>query len=161
MPNPWVIVGALALVIGSYFYGHHTGVQVTKADWEKEKATAAIEAGKALDKANKEVREFERLLAKAQNKVEKVYVDKVRTVEVERNSLSAAARNYGLFIDTACPDSSNALSGTTPSASSDHGATKARLSGTTADALITLAANADEVTNQLTACQEILREERK
>jgi len=161
MPNPWILVGAAALVIGSYFYGHHTGVQVTKADWEAEKATAAIEAGKALDKANKEVREFEHLLAKTQNKVEKVYVDKVRTVEVERKQFADVARTYGLFIDTACSDSSNAVSGIAPSASSDNGGTKARLSGATADALITIAADADEVTNQLTACQEILRNERE
>ena len=42
MPNPYVIIGALVFAICSYFYGHHTGVQVTKAEWEAEKATAAI-----------------------------------------------------------------------------------------------------------------------
>jgi hypothetical protein len=161
MPNPWVIVGALALVIGAFLSGYRTGVQVTKADWEAEKATAAIEAGKVLAAQQAKVTQFEHLLANTQNKVEKVYVDKVRTVEVERNSLSATARNYGLFIDTACPDSSNALSGTASSASSDHGTQKARLSGATADALIAFAANADEIASQLTACQEILRNERE
>jgi hypothetical protein len=161
MPNPWVIVGALALVVGSYFYGHHTGVQVTKADWEAEKAAAAIEAGKVLAKANQEVRELEHLLANTQTRVEKVYVDKVREVQVERNSLSATARNDGLFIDAACPDSSNAVPSPAASPSGDHGGTKARLSGEAAEALIAIAADADEVVNQLTACQEILRNERE
>jgi hypothetical protein len=161
MPNPYVIVGALVLVICSYFYGHHTGVQVTKADWEAEKATAAIEAGKALDKANQEVRELEHLLANTQTKVEKVYVDKIREVQVERNSLSATARDVGLFIDAACPDNSNALPSAAPSPGSDNGTTKARLSGATAEALIAIAADADEVANQLNACQEILRNERE
>lgn len=161
MPNPWMIVGVLVLVIGAYFYGHHTGVKVTKADWEAEKATAAIDAGKVLDKANKEVRELEHLLANKQNKVEKVYVDKIREVQIERNSLSAAASNGGLFIDTSCSDNSNPVSGTASSASSDHGGTKARLSRETADALIAIAADADEIANQLTACQMILKEERK
>jgi hypothetical protein len=161
MPNPYVIIGALVLIIGSYFYGHHTGVAVTKADWEAEKATAAIEAGKALDKANKEVRELEHLLANTQNRVEKVYVDKIREVQVERNSLSVTARNSGLFIDAACPDSSNAVPSATPGSGSDHGTAKARLSGATAEALIAIAADADEITNQLTACQEILRNERE
>jgi hypothetical protein len=156
-----MIVGALVLVIGAYFYGHHTGVEVTRADWEAEKATAAIDAGKALDKANKEVREFEHLLANKQNKVEKVYVDKIREVQVDRDSLSAAASNGGLFIDTTCSDSSNPVSGTASSASGDNGTTKARLSRETADALIAIAADADEITNQLTACQMILEEERK
>ena len=161
MPNPWVLVGAFALVICSYFYGHYTGVKVTKADWEAEKATAAIEAGKALDKANQEVRELEHLLANKQTRVEKVYVDKVREVQVERNSLSATARNDGLFIDAACPDSSNAVPSPAASPSGDHGGTKARLSGEAAEALIAIAADADEVVNQLTACQEILRNERE
>jgi hypothetical protein len=161
MPSPWVIVGALALIISSYFYGHHTGVQVTKAEWEAEKATAAIEAGRVLDKANKEVRELEHLLANTQNRVEKVYVDKVREVQVERNSLSSAARNDGLFIDASCPDNSNAVSSPAPSPGSDHGGKKARLSGEAAEALIAIAADADEITHQLTACQEILRNERE
>lgn len=161
MPNPYVIVGALALVICSYFYGHHTGVQVTKADWEAEKAAAAIEAGKVLAAEQAKVVELEHLLANAQTKVEKVYVEKIRTVEVEKRQLIDVARTDGLFIDAACPDSSNALPSATPSASSDHGGTKARLSGEAAEALITIAADADEIVHQLTACQEILRNERE
>ena len=161
MPNPWIIIGALVLVIGAYFYGHHTGVQVTKADWEAEKATAAVDAANTLAKANQEVRALEQLLANKQNKVEKIYVDKIREVQVERNSLSATARDGGLFIDAACSDNSNAVSNTAASPSSDHGGTKTRLSSATADALIAIAADADEIVNQLTACQTILKEERK
>ena len=161
MPNPYVIIGALILVICSYFYGHHTGVEVTKADWEAEKATAAIEAGKVLDKANKEVRALEHLLANTQNKVEKVYVDKVRTVEVERNRLVDTARTDGLFINASCPDNSNAMPSASPNPGSDHGGKKARLSGEAAEALIAIAADADEITHQLNACQEILRNERE
>ena len=161
MPNPYVIVGALVLVICSYFYGHHTGVQVTKADWEAEKAAMAIEAGRVLAAEQAKVREFEHLLANTQNKVEKVYVDKIRTVEVERQQLVDVARTDGLFIDAACPDNSNPVPSATPSAGSDHGRTKARLSGEAAEALIAIAADADEITHQLTACQEILRLERE
>jgi hypothetical protein len=161
MPNPWIIIGALVLVIGAYFYGHHTGVQVTKADWEAEKATAAVEAANTLAKANQEVRELEHLLANTQTKVEKVYVDKIREVQVERNSLSATARDVGLFIDAACSDNSNAVSGSATSPSSDNGGKKARLSGEAAEALITIAADADEIVYQLKACQEILRNERE
>jgi len=161
MPNPYVIVGALVLVICSYFYGHHTGVQVTKADWEKEKAAAAIEAGKVLAAEQAKVAEYEHLLANTQNRVEKVYVDKVRTVEVERTKLVNTARTDGLFIDAACPDHSNAVPSASPSTSSDHGGTKARLSGEAAEALIAIAADADEIAHQLKACQEILRNERE
>jgi hypothetical protein len=48
-----------------------------------------------------------------------------------------------------------------PSPSSDHGGTKARLSGEAAEALIAIAADADEIVHQLKSCQEILRSERE
>jgi hypothetical protein len=161
MPNPYVIIGALVFAICSYFYGHHTGVQVTKAEWEAEKLVAAADAAKILKAEQDKVREFEHLLANTQNKVEKVYVDKVRTVEVERKQLANVARTDGLFIDAACPDNSNAVPSAAPSPSSDNGGKKARLSGEAAEALIAIAADADEITHQLTACQEILRLERE
>ena len=161
MPNPYVIVGALVLVICSYFYGHHTGVAVTKADWEAEKAVAAAEAAKILKAEQDKVTEYEHLLANTQNRVEKVYVDKIRTVEVVRDKLIDTARTDGLFIDAACPDRSNPVPSAAASTSSDHGGTKARLSGEAAEALIAIAADADEITHQLTACQEILRNERE
>lgn len=161
MPNPYVIIGALVFAICSYFYGHHTGVQVTKAEWEAEKLVAAADAAKILKAEQDKVREFEHLLANTQNKVEKVYVDKIRTVEVERKQLVDVARTDGLFIDAACPDRSNAVPSAAPSPGSDNGRTKARLSGETAEALIAIAADADEITHQLTACQEILRNERE
>jgi hypothetical protein len=161
MPNPWVIVGVFALVIGSYFYGNHVGVQMTKAEWEAEKAALAIEAGKVLAAEQNKVREFEHLLANTQNRVEKVYVEKIRTVEVESQRLVDIARTDGLFINATCSDNSNAMPGAAASPGGDHGGTKARLSGETAEALIAIAADADEITHQLTACQEILRNERE
>jgi hypothetical protein len=161
MTNPWAIVGVFVLVIGAYFYGHRTGVQVTKAEWEAEKATAAVEAAKVLKAEQDKVREYEHLLANTQTKVEKVYVEKIRTVEVEKKQLVDIARSDGLFIDAACPDSSNPVPGAAASPGGDHGETKARLSGEAAEALIAIAADADEITHQLTACQEILRNERE
>ena len=161
MPNPYVIIGALVFAICSYFYGHHTGVQVTKAEWEAEKLVAAADAARILKAEQDKVREYEHLLANTQNRVEKVYVDKIRTVEVVRDKFIDTARTDGLFIDAACPDRSNAVPSAATSPSSDHGGTKARLSGEAAEALIAIAADADEITHQLTACQEILRNERE
>ena len=161
MPNPYVIIGALVFAICSYFYGHHTGVQVTKAEWEAEKLVAAADAARILKAEQDKVREYEHLLANTQNRVEKVYVDKIRTVEVVRDKLIDTARTDGLFIDAACPDRSNAVPSAATSPGSDHGGAKARLSGEAAEALIAIAADADEITHQLTACQEILRNERE
>jgi hypothetical protein len=161
MPNPWIILGAVAFAIAAYFYGHYEGGHAVTAQWEAEKSQANAQAAQVLQEANARVLEAERALAVRQVKVEKVYVEKIKEVEVERNSLSATARNDGLFIDAACPDSGGELSGAATGPGGDHGGTKARLSGEAADALIALAADADEVVHQLQACQAILIEERK
>jgi hypothetical protein len=161
MLNPWAIVGALVLVIGAFFYGRHTGAQATRADWEAEKVRLAADAAQALAKANQEVRELEQLLANTQTKVEKVYVDKVREVQVVKTEFIDVARSGGLFIDAQCPDRNDPLPSAATSSSSDHGKTKARLSAEAAEALIAIAADADEIVHQLTACQAILRDERE
>ena len=161
MLNPWMLVGALVLVICSYFFGHHTGVQVTKAGWEAEKAEMAIEAGEVLAAEQAKVTQFEHLLANTQNKVEKVYVEKVRVVEVEKKQLIDRSRTDGLFIDAACQDNSRPVPGAAPGASSDNGTQKARLSREATDALISIAADADTIVYQLIACQDILRDERE
>lgn len=161
MPNPWLLVGAAALVICSFFYGRHTGVQVTKADWEAEKAALAVEAANTLAKAQAEVAEVERLLAAKQNKVERVYVDRIKTVEDDSQRLSDISKSDGLFISASCPDNSNTMPSAASSASGDNAGTKARLSGEAAEALIAIAADADRIVHQLTACQKILEAERQ
>lgn len=161
MINPWFIAGGAALVVGSYFYGYSTGYDIAKSAWESEKAAAIKDTMDQVLAANDKVRSLEQALATKQNKVEKVYVDKIRTVEVERKQLADIARSDGLFIAATCPDNSGSVSNTATSASSRNGAEKARLSAEAADALISLAADADRIVNQLTACQEILSSERE
>lgn len=161
MINPWVIAGGAALVVGSYFYGFSTGYEIAKSAWESEKVAAIKDTMDKVLAANDKVRSLEQALATKQNKVERVYVDKIRTVEVERKQLTDIARSDGLFIDAKCPDNSPSVSNTAPGSSGGNGAEKARLSAEAADALISLAADADRVVNQLTACQAILEAERQ
>lgn len=161
MLNPWAIAGALALIIGAFFYGRHTGVQVTRANWGAEKVRMAADAAQALADANQQTRELEQLLANTQTKVEKVYVDKVREVQVVKTEFTDVARSGGLFIDAQCPDRNDPLPSVAASPGSDHGGAKARLSAEAAEALIAIAADADEIVYQLTACQVILSDERE
>ena len=53
MPNPWMILGAIAVAVSAYFYGHHAGyvqnwLKVLKDD-SKAIFTAASQASKAAD----------------------------------------------------------------------------------------------------------------
>lgn len=161
MINPWVIVGGLIIVAGSYLYGYSTGIDVTKSKWESEKAIATKEALDQVITANDKVRSLEHKLANSQNKVEKVYVDKIKTVEIDRSVLSDINKSDGLFINATCADNSNAVSSTSPSASVNNAEQRARLSKEAAESLIAIAAEADAITHQLKACQQILRDERE
>lgn len=160
MPNPWMILGALAFAIAAYFYGHHEGGNAVTAQWEVEKSQANQQAAQALQESNARALEAERALAKKQVKVEKIYVEKTREVEVVRDQLVDVARTGGLFIDAACSNGSGQLSGAATGGGGNHGREKARLSNEAAEALVAIAADADKVVQQLTACQSILNEER-
>lgn len=161
MPNPWMILGAVVFAIAAYFYGHQQGGNAVRVEWEVEKSQANAQAAEVLQQANAKTRAVEQALAQSQVKVEKIYVEKVREVQVVRDELSDVARNGGLFIDAACPDGSGQLSSPATGAGGNHGGAKARLSGEAAEALVSIAADADEIVLQLQACQAILNEERK
>lgn len=160
MPNPWMILGALAVVIAAYFYGHHEGGNAVTAQWEIEKSQANQQSAEVLQQANARALDAERALAKKQVKMEKIYVENVREVEVVRDQLVNVAHTDGLFIDATCSDSSGKLPGVATSAGGNYGTTKARLSESTAEALINIAADGDKIVQQLTACQSVLNEER-
>lgn len=161
MINPWVIVGGLIIVVGSYFYGYSTGIDVIKSKWESEKAIATKEALDQVILANEKVRLLEHKLADSQNKVEKVYVDKIKTVEIDRSVLSSINKSDGLFINASCPDNSGTVPSTSSSTSVNNAEQRARLSKEAAESLISIASEADAITHQLKACQQILRDERE
>jgi len=161
MINPWLLVGSGVLIIASYFYGYSTGYDVSKSEWEAEKSIATKEAMDNMIAATDKVKSLEQQLATKQNKVEKIYVNKIRTVEVESKRITDIARNNGLFVNASCADSSNPLPDSASGSSSSNGTKKARLSREASEALISIAADADTIIHQLTACQAILEAERQ
>ena len=56
IPNPWIILGAILFLIGTYFYGHHSGW--TKRDLEMQAEIA---------KANEQAREVEHVMTEKVN----------------------------------------------------------------------------------------------
>jgi len=161
MINPWLLVSSGVLIIASYFYGYSTGYDVSKSAGEAEKSIATKEAMDNMIAATDKVKSLEQQLATKQNKVEKVYVNKIRTVEVESKRITDIARNNGLFVNASCANNSNPLPDSASGSSSSNGTQKARLSREASEALISIAADADTIVHQLTACQAILEAERQ
>ena len=161
MVNPWMWVGALLVVIGAYFYGHSEGADSTLAKWNAEKAELNAQALSDLQVAHARVKEVEKemdgRLQVANNKYLKVIKEK-------KNAEAAAidrAGSGGLFINAKCEGGADPLSGATGLTVGSHGTKRVELPRADGEFLIRLAAEADRVAEQLSACQAVLKEERK
>ena len=161
MINPWVIVGALLAVVGAYFYGHSNGADSVQAKWNAEKAELNAKALSELEAAHARTKEVEKemsgRLQTATNKYVKVLKEKK---DAEAAAIGRASAG-GLFIDASCEGSADAVSGTASGTGGSDGAQRVELSRASGEFLVRLAAEADRVTEQLTACQGILIEERR
>lgn len=163
MPNPWVIVGMLALAIGAYFYGHDQGGKEVLAQWNAEKAEANAQAAKVLGEERAKAAAKEQAQAANFRVAEARLLRETKKVQDEKAALMATARTDGLFVNVepaACSDGSGSVSGATSGSGNSDGRTRARLPDSTAEGLIQLAADADEVVVQLQTCQQILKAER-
>ena len=163
MPNPWVIVGMLVLIISSYFYGHNQGGQEMLAVWNAEKAEANAQATQTLEAERAKAAAKEKIQAANFRVAEARLLRETKKVQDEKAALINTARTDGLFVNidaTACTDSSSSMPSVTGSTGSGDGRTRARLPDSIAEGLIGIAADADEVVIQLQTCQQILKAER-
>jgi hypothetical protein len=162
MPSPWVLLGALALSIAAYFYGHTQGEAVVQAQWQAEKAEANAQAAIAINKAQEAARATERYQAQKFQQVEAKLLEENRKVQNEKNDLLAAARAGVLRVPGAkSANNSSGMPETAARASSDQPETVCYLPEEFVRSLANEAERADQITLQLTACQMILEEERK
>jgi len=162
MPSPWVLLGALALSIAAYFYGHQQGEAVVQAQWQAEKAEANAQAALAINKAQEAARATERRQAQQFQQVEVKLLEENRKVQNEKDSLLAAARNGGLRLPgTKSANSNSGMPEASSCACGNQPETICYLPEEFVEHLATEAERADQIVYQLTACQMILEEERK
>jgi hypothetical protein len=127
LPNPWVLLGALALIVSSYFYGHHEGYA------QKEGEDAIVIGHKnqqmsdAKEKADAELKQAQDKLAATQ----KQYRDAIRS------------GNERLYVRIATP---------VGCASTGDSTTSAQLDPTFADALVSITDDGDKAITDLNAC---------
>ena len=157
MPNPWLILGALAACLGSYFYGHHKG-------WWERDAEMQIEIARKNEEARvKENQMVESLTAKDQE-LRKAN-DVVTQKQVDLNRLIAAGR-------VRLPASSCVqATASSPVASGDRTEARSepdRQTDAASDAeretlrlIAQIAADGDKAINQLNACIDAYEAVRK
>lgn len=125
MPNPWMILGAIAVAFSAYFYGHHAGYA------QKEAEDSALIAQK-----NDEMRKAKDEQDAKDNEVKQEFETKLSGILSSRPRLYVPVTSKG---------------GCAPSATND-GQARAELDGQTAEDLIRLVAEGDRAIIDLNSC---------
>ena len=163
MPSPWFLLLMAILVAGTYVAGRHDGAKINEAVWQKREAEINGKQADLIAKANQAVRDEEHRRVTDINNVAADYEDKLKgkdnALQTALNSLKSGG---GLFLHTACPaPSGDTKGGVATSPRIDNGSARVQFPETDARFLLGLASEADRNTAQLTACQALIKADRK
>jgi hypothetical protein len=125
MPNPWMILGAIALAVSAYFYGHHEG-------YAQKETEDALEIARLNGVMNKQ-------------KDEQDAKDATVKQEFETKLSGIIASRPRLFV----PVTSK---GGCSTSASNNGQERAELDGQTVEDLIRLVAEGDRAIIELNSC---------
>lgn len=148
LPNPWLILGALAACVGSYFYGHHKG-------WWERDAEMQIE----IARKNEESRAKEQQMAAKLNESSTKLMEANNALDEKSSALDRAIRAGRVRLPAASCVQAPASA---PAAAGDRPETRSQPDGQTDEALAAeretlrliaqIAADGDRAINQLNAC---------
>ena len=155
----WAAI-ALAVAVAFSMGWRINGWRIQSA-WDAEKAALNAEAARQIQEATDRVLSAERDAAKRVTAVSAKYQTTLKEKQREEAAAIDRARTDGLYLNARCEDATGAVPSTSESSSGRHGEARVRLPDATAEALLQLAAEADRVAEQLTACQHFIEEERK
>jgi hypothetical protein len=149
MPNPWLILGAISVCVGTYFYGHHAG-------WAERDQEMQLE----IARKNEESREKERQLSE-QLSTQNVKLKEVNNVLDQKQSALDRAIRAGRVRITA-PTSCVSAPQNPPAPGGDRPETRSqpdRQADAPSDAeretlrlIAQIVADGDRAINQLNAC---------
>jgi hypothetical protein len=163
--NPWLIVGMLVAVMSAFFYGREVGEDSANAAWAAREVVQLAAMNKKIQDLQTAARDKEQVHAMAVNLLSATYEGERNALKVETTRLRAAVRSGELRLrdrHAAREQSCGSPSGETGTAASQRdGGAGAYLSAEASEFLLELTGEADEVVRQLTACQQVLVEDRK
>lgn len=168
MFNPYVILAALGIwlasLLGVGVWQHKAGVNSVNAAWqakytkEVENTAAQIQTLQNAARATEQAKAAELTALAATYEQEKQNAKrKTDTVITDLRSGAVKLRDPGAY---SLLSDCSACAGTTPASRLGNGETGTELSATTSEFLVTLTGEADEVVQQLTACQAVIEADR-
>ena len=157
IPNPWIILGVIIFVIGTYFYGHHSG-------WEERD----LEMQSEIAKKNEEAREVERNMTEKVNQTAIKLQEANSEITQKQSALDRAIRAGRVRISTASCLQTSSNSSAAPGNRDQAGSQSDSAANGPSDAeratlaaIAEIIAQGDRNTAQLNACitaYEMLRE---
>ena len=136
LPNPWMILGAIAAASLVYFYAHHVGY--AKRDQEMQLEIARL---------NGEAREKEQKLSEDLNNTSSQLKEANDVVTKKQTDLDAAIRSGRMRLNTSCVSAST---GSTTASGNNSQASESERE--TLLLIAQLAAEGDRAINELNAC---------
>ena len=148
LPNPYLILGAIVVAIGFYFYGHHKGWDERDMEMQVEIARKNDEARKTEEKLTEQVNQTATKLQEAQDVVTQKQSALDRAIRAGRVRISTPS-----CVQTA-PDTAPAArdrdeAGSKPDRQADSNSDAERA---TLEAIAEIVAQGDRNTEQLNAC---------
>jgi hypothetical protein len=138
MPNPWMILGALAVCISAYFYGHHAGFAERDQEMQAEIALKNEQIRQTEHKLNEQLSATSTELKDANDAVAKKQSDLNRLISAGRVRLPSAG-----CVQAAAGAPATNGSGNQAGSESDRA---------TLELIAQIVADGDRAINQLNAC---------
>ena len=148
IPNPYVIIGAIVVAIGLYFYGHHAGWKERDVEMQAEIAKKNEESRAIENKLNEQISASTSQLMEANNAISQKQSALDRAIRAGRVRLPAA----GCVQTTANPAPATGdrnQAGGQPNGQADSSSDAERA---TLEAIAEIVAQGDRNTQQLNAC---------
>jgi len=136
MPNPWMIIGVIVIVLGTYKYGTHAGYKERDAEMQQE-----------IARLNSESRAKEQKLAEDLNQTSSQLKEANDVVTKKQTDLDAVIRSGRVRLGSSCVQA--ATSSTTASGNQTEASESER---ETLRLIAQLAAEGDRAINELNAC---------
>ena len=153
----WIGIGMIALFATGWWLGD----SLKQGEWDAARVKEAEAVAVAVKEAYDQAMFKERELTKKLNNQSKTYQAKLKEKDNEKAAALELARTSGLRVDIETSVGQNGVSDSAACTCGRNGGETARLSEEVAQRLIERRTEADRVVEQLTACQNILKEERK
>jgi len=166
---PWLVmakyVAMLGLLVAVGLWQRHDGALSERVVWETRLAEENASAAKSIQAAEESARQKEHDSAQRIQSISADYHRKLANEKTKYKSVDVAVANNDFRLldrgaTAVCPNNGGTAEAT-PSAGGSNDGPACKLSANTSRALWFFATNADDVAEQLAACQAIVEADRK